>query len=310
MFALFAAALPILFWQAGPDTAPALKQAGITHIAVPAARAEAWKAVSGITVESASDSNARKLPPPGIEIHIREASASRVPWVDSNGWRLIRWPNGRFLYNVTDSTAALAAAEAFCYNAHAWVHMDAGGLHPFASMLQFFRSIPPFEGEAVADVGFIDDGSPIDAEVMNLLVRDNLLFKIVRSPQPDLKLTVRIGSKRYPKQEARNPNVTEHKIRADLTDARRTIRIYGTSVVIARVVRGPQRARIQLLSYGAARNTRVGAFRVRILGRYSKARLYSFGNASAKLADYTVRSDATEFTVPGLKVYAAIDLSK
>jgi hypothetical protein len=309
MLALIAA-LPILLWQAGANTAPTLKQAGITHVAVPASQVDSWKRVSGITAEAANVQSAIKLPSPGVSFHMSEASASRVPWVNSNGWQFIRKPDGRFYYDVTGNAAALAAAEAFCYDAHALVRTDASGLQPFADMLKFLGTIPPAAGPAVADIGFVDDGSAVDAEAMNLLVRDNLLFRIVHSPEPGLKLTVRIGSKEYPEQEARNPNVLEHKIRTNLTDAQRTIRIYGISVVVARVTGSPGRLHIQFLNYGAARGTRVGTFRVRILGRYAKAQLHSFGNSADHPMDYTLEPDATEFTVPELKVYTAVDLSR
>jgi hypothetical protein len=269
MLAILAAALPLLYWQAG----------------------------------------IQKLPSPGVSFHMSEASASRVPWVNSNGWRFIRSPNGHFYYDVTGNAAALAAAEAFCYNAHAVFHTDASGLQPLADMRKFLATIPPDASPPVADIGFVDDGSSVDAEVMNLLVRDNLLFKIVHSPEPGLKLTVRIGSKEYPEKDAQNPDVLVHKIRTNLTDARRTIRIYGTSVVVARVTGGPGKLRIQFLNYGAARGTRVGAFRVRILGHYRKALLHSFGDSDAQVADYTLEPGATEFTVPDLKIFAVVDLS-
>jgi hypothetical protein len=99
-----------------------------------------------------------------------------------------------------------------------------------------------------------------------------------------------------------------HRIRANLTDERRALRIYGTSVVVARLTQAPDHLRLQLLNYGSARGTRVGAFRVRLLDRYSKAQLHSFDRPGDKQLDYDLESSATEFTVPGLKAYAVIDL--
>src|SRR5262249_16120741 len=46
MLLLLAAALPRLFWEGAPDTAPALKEAGITQIVVPASGAPAWKSAA------------------------------------------------------------------------------------------------------------------------------------------------------------------------------------------------------------------------------------------------------------------------
>ena len=47
------AALPALFWDGAADTAPALRDAGISHIFVPAARLQSWKGVNGISAEAA-----------------------------------------------------------------------------------------------------------------------------------------------------------------------------------------------------------------------------------------------------------------
>lgn len=310
MFLLLAVALPTLFWPGGTDTATALRQAGITHVSVPASQADSWKSVSGISVETADLKATVKLPAPGITYHMNQASASRVPWVDSNGWRFMRQPDARFSYDVKGDTAALAAAEAFSYGASAMVQTDSSGLAPLAGMLEFLRALGSQSEPEVADIGFIDDGSAIDAEVMNLLVRDNLLFRIVRAPDPHLKLTVQIGSQEYPANEAKNPDLTEHKIRANLGDERRLIRLYGTSIVVARVTGKPGKLRLHLLNYGAGRGARLGGFRVRILGRYSKGQLHSFDNPNDRLVDYSPIADATEFTVPDLKVYAVVDLSK
>jgi hypothetical protein len=309
MFLLLAVTLPSLFWPGATDTAAALRQAGITRIAVPASQVESWKSVPGISVEAADLKSAVKLPAPGITFHMNVASASRVPWVDSNGWRFMRQPDAQFVYDVKGNTAALAAAEAFCYGANAMVQTDNSGLAPLADMQKFLGAVGQGEGPEIADIGFIDDGSATDAEVMNLLVRDNILFRIVRSPNPNLKLTVQIGSKEYPINDAKNPDLMEHKIRANLGDARRLIRLYGTSIVVARVTGEPGKLRLHLLNYGAGKGARVGAFRVRILGRYAKVQLHSFDSPNDHVADYSPGADATEFTIPGLKAYAVVDLS-
>lgn len=279
---LLALALPILYWQNIPRTS-----AGPSDLA-----------------------NTVKLPSPGITFHMNEASASRVPWVNSNGWRFMRQPDAHFSYDVKGSTATLAAAEAFCFHGDAVIQTDTSGRAPLEKMLAFLRSLPSAEGPPLADIGFIDDGSATAAEVMNLLVRENLMFKIVRAPESDLKLTVRLGSKEYPLEEAKNPDRMEHTIRANLTDARRLIRIYGTSIVVARVTGTSGKLRIHLLNYGAGQGARVGAFRVRILGHYSKAQLHSFDSPDDQVTDYTPEQDATDFTIPELKAYAVVDLNR
>lgn len=310
MLSLLAFVLPVLYWPGGTSNAALIRQAGIEKIAVPAVQVAPWKNVPDIAVEAGSLESTVKLPAPGITFHMSEASASRVPWVNSNGWRFMRQPDAKFSYDVKGNAAALAAAEAFCFGAAALIQTDQNGLEPFGQMLRFLHALDSNQGQPVADIGFIDDGSPTSAEIMNLLVRDNLMFKIVHSPDPDLKLTVRLGSKEYPLQEAKNPDLMEHKIRANLTDAHRFIRIYGTSVVVAHLTRTPGSVHIDLLNYGAPEGTRIGAFRVRVLGRYSKAQLHSFGSPADQVTDYNPEQDATEFTIPELKTYAVVDLTK
>ena len=301
---LLAGILPILFWPGANTAAPLLRQAGITEIAVPPGSAEAWK-TAGIKLEIVDLDKTVKLPAPGVAYHMSEASASRVPWVNSNGWRFIRQPKAKFSYHVKGDEAALAAAEAFSFGAGSVLQTDEAGLAPLGAMLKFLSSLDVRQGPALVDIGFIDDGSSLDAEVMNLLVRDNLLFKTARAPEADLKVNVQLGSKGY---SSKNPDVLEHQIRANLGDDRRSIRIFGTSIVVSRVTGEQGKLRVHLLNYGAARGTMVGAFRVRVLGRY-KAELHSFDDPGAQLTDYNPESSATEFTVPGLKTYAVVDLT-
>jgi hypothetical protein len=306
---LFAVALPILFWQGGVQTAPQLRQAGITQIAVPAAETASWKTFAGISVDPVDLAATVKLPNPGVDFRTDEASASRVPWVSSNGWRFMRQPNARFYYDAPASSASLAAAEAFCYASRALIRTDATALTSLSKMLAFLARINSNRTKPLADIDFIDDGSAASAEVMNLMVRDNLLFDIVRSSQPTFKLLVRLGSKQYPEKDAKDADTIVHKIRANLTDSKRSLRIFGTSVVIARLTAEPNNLRLHLLNYGAAAHTRVGAFRVRVLGRYSKSTIHSFESPDEQLVDYEPQSDATEFTVPELKTYAVVDLT-
>jgi len=296
MLLLLAAALPTLFWDSGSEIAPALKEAGITHIAVPSARAESWKSVSSIKADSVELQGAVKLPTPSVNYRTDQASATRVPWLNSNGWRFLRQPSARFYYDAPGNAAALAAAEAFAFGANALIRTDAEGIKPLGEMLAYLANLPDFEGTPVADFGVIDDGSPVVGEVMNLLVRNNLLFKIVPSLDPQLNLTVLLKAKEI------DPRITVvvQQIRSDLTDEKRSVRIYGSAIVIARLTSAAEGVRVHLLNYAATRP--VQGIRVRILGRYPKH--------GADLQDFTVDSNATEFTVPELKIYSAIDLKR
>jgi hypothetical protein len=306
---LLLAALPGLFWDGAADTAPALRDAGIKQVLVPAARLAEWKSVAGISAAAADLQGSVKLLPPTVNYRIDQASASRAPWLDSNGWRFLRQPEGHFYYEVTGKQAALAAAEAFCYAANAMIHADAAGLKPMAEMLEFLGGVSAEPMPPVADIGFIDDGSAEAGEVMSLLVRDNLLFRIVSAPDPGLKLNVRLGTPEYPAADAKNPIVVVHAVRSNLTDEKRSVRIYGSPVVVARLTASGGNARLHLLNYTSATRT-VDGIRVRVLGQYPKHKVAAAGSPGMELMDYSVEPDATEFTLPQLKTYAVIDLSR
>jgi hypothetical protein len=306
---LLLAALPTLFWDGAADTAPTLRDAGIHQILVPAARLASWKDATSIVAEAADLEGAVKVLAPLVNYRMDEASATRAPWVVSNGWRFIRRPEGRFYYDVTGKQAALAAAEAFCYGANAMIRTDAAGLKPLAEMLDFLRTIAGEPLPPVADIGYIDDGSSASGEVMNLLVRDNLLFQLVASPDRRLKLNVKLGTKEYPLADAKNPGTVAHAVRFNLTDEKRSVRIYGSPVVVARLTASEGHARLHLLNYAGA-NRKVDGIRVRVLGRYSKHQLSLADGAGVELLDYNVEPDATEFTLPELKTYAVVSLSR
>lgn len=307
---LLAVLIPVLFWQDGRGDAPEIRNAGLTHIAIPSDQAAEWKQIQGISAEPVDAGKTVKLQAPGVALRIDEASASRKPWVSSNGWKFLRQPTAKFYYDAGPETAPLAAAEAFCFGGDALIHTDKNGIKPLAEMLQFLNAVNSDAGKPITDIGFVDNGSPVAAEVMNLMVRDNLLFGITGPANSDYKLTVRLGSQDYPASSTQDADSVVHRIRMNLTDDRRSVRIFATSVVIVRLTGGRDKARLHLLNYGAAHSIRVGGFRVRVLGRYPKFQIHSFGAPREQLQDYEVQSDATEFTVPELRTYAVVDLSQ
>ncbi len=309
MLLLAAAILPCLFWDAAPDTASALREANIRQIAVPASRAAAWRDTAGIDVEVAGLDGAVKAEPPTVDYRANEATASRSPWLSSNGWQFLRLPHARFVYDAKGEEAALAAAEAFCYGVDAVIRSDGTGLKPLGRMLGFLRGIPGERLQPVADIGFEDNGSDDAGEVVNLMIRDNLLIRIVHAPDPGLKLNVRLGSKEFPLSDAEDPSRMAHLIRATLTDDRRSVRVYGSLVVVARLERSANGLRVHLLNYaGAAR--KVDGVRIRVLGRFPGHVLMAEGSPGLKLLDYQADSVATEFTLPELKTYAVVDLTR
>jgi hypothetical protein len=302
-----AAALPVLLWNGGPETGQALREAGIERIAVPVPQAAGWGA--GIRVEPFDAAKAVKLTTPSVEYRPNQATASRSPWLDANGWVLLRKPAASYYYDAPGPAAALAAAEAFSHGVTALVHTDAAGLKPFAAMLRFLRSVETLDLSPVADIGFLDDGGDVAGEVLNLMLRNNLLVRIVPKPDARLKLNVRLGSREFPMEDAQDPAAMAQIVRTRLTDEKRSLRIYGTQVVLARVLGGGGRVRVLLLNYDGARRT-VDGVRVRVLGRFPNHRAAVAGNTAVQLLDYAVDGEATEFTLPSLETFAVIDLSK
>ena len=248
--------------------------------------------------DAAAPEGYEKLPAPGVQYRMNVATASSAPWVNANGWRIERRKARGYFYEVTGATAALSAAEAFAYDAEALIHTDDAGLKPFEKMVEYLKQIPPRTSPALANIGVIDDGSASTGEILNLLARRNLLFKIVRVADPRLNLNIKPDA-----NAAQNPNVFAQRVRRQLTDAKRLLRIYGSEVVLGRLTGDGAQARLHLLNYDSRRS--IPGVRVRVLGAYSKVE-----GLQTPLQDIRTDSDATEFTVPEVNVYSVIDLSK
>jgi len=294
MFAM----LPGLFWTSGPETAPALRQAGIKQFAAPPEQLGAWKQAG---FQATPLGNRVKLITPGIDRKVQVASATSAPWVNSNGWQLRREPDHQFFYDLpaqAGGAVPLAAAEAFAFDAKAVVKIDPANLEAFAKMLQFLQTIPERTLPDVADFGFVDDGSDMAGEQLNLLARRNLLFRVLRAPDPKLRLNV--------KTSADDPHLFAAKVREQLKDDQRTLRVYGSEVVLCRLTGDASQMRIHVLNYG--RNNLEGV-RLRIRGNYANGKLYG-QVASPPLADYSVADGFTEFSIPHLGAYAVVDLTR
>jgi hypothetical protein len=298
---MLAVALPGLFWEQGPETAGALKTAGIDCIQVAPAKVDSWKH-AGFCATAVDLAGYIKLPQPGVEMRPDIATATRAPWVTLNASRLLR-AAGRPVYYAGKDKPDLCAAEAFTYGAQALVRSDPEGLERFTAMLRFLKSVdaPPLPPRA--NIGFIDDGSPEASEVMNLMTRRNLQFKIVSAPDPSLDLNVRLGAPEYPRSAAANPSEFVAMIRQKLTDAKRLLRIYGSEVVAGRLTGDGSRTRLHLLNYSARK---VEGIRVRLLGEYKKAQLSTPGGGA--ITDFAAADGITEFSLPELGTYAIIDL--
>ena len=104
-------------------------------------------------------------------------------------------------------------------------------------------------------------------------------------------------------------------MRAKLGDDKRLVRLYQTSTVIAHLTGDGKTARLYLLSYGGPRRQQATGLqagtRVRVLGRYRPTKVAAYGApADAALTDVDNPGDATEFTMPGFRTLAIVDLSR
>ena len=260
-----------------------------------------------LTAGTEPPAGAVRLNEPRVQYRSNEASATRSPWIDANGWRMARDASKAFVYHVKGEAAALAAAESFTYGAGALISADAPGAEAFGRMLGFLKTVPEVDLTPVADFGVVDDGSDLNGELLNLFTRMNLLYKIEKNAGSSFHVNVRLGTKEYPKEDAKNPSVLAHKIRAQIGDENRSLRIYGSEVVVGRLLSGPNQARVFLLNYSGRP---VLGLRVRVRGAYSKGELHAAELADARVADWNQDGPATEFTVPELRAFAVIDLGR
>jgi hypothetical protein len=309
IIALLLAALPMIFWDQGPETAASLKQNGIEQVLVPAEKLQAWKS-SGLSVRGITPAEWTALEEalaPGVDRQVQVASATRSPYLVANGWRFIRNPSGKYRYSLPAGKAALAVAETFAYAADATLQLETMDLESAGKMLAFLRGLPAANLPGLADIAVIDDQHPLVGEVMNLLARRNLLFTAVSTPSPRFPINIRIGSKEYPEEEAANPSNFALKIRRQLTDDRRTVRIYGSETVLCRLTGDERRIRLHLLNY---RGGKVDGLRIRLLGAFRKGQARGDQIGEIPLDNLTVWGSSTEFTIPAFNVYVVVDLQR
>ncbi len=301
------AAAPCVYWTQGIDSRAALQAAGVTKICVPPENVDPWQTAGFIAVPITDTEISRRqeVPAPGVTARAGLASPTRSPWVVASGWRMMRSPGAKYIYRLPAGKGALALAEAIAYGVDAVLVIDPADLANVGAMMAFLAEVPAADLPAVADFAVVDDGSGVTGEVMNLLARRNLLFQVVKSPAARFPLNIRIGSRQYPRQEAADPSAFAQKIRTELTDDRRSIRVYGSEVVIARLTGDAAHLRLHLLNYGGRD---IEGLRIRLRGRCRSGEAYVAGMPKAPLADFAAADDATEFSIPRLATYAVIDL--
>jgi hypothetical protein len=304
---LLVLSLPCVYWMEGIETRAALEAAAIKRLCVAPARADAWRA-AGFTVIALSEAelaSREALPTPGLAPRAGLASPTRSPWIVANGWRFTRHPGTKYIFDVPAGKAALAAAEAFAYGADAVLRIGPADVGALGGMLTFLETLPAVDLPTVSDLAIVDDGSAVTGEVMSLLARRNLLFEVVQAPSPRFPLTVRIGTPEYPRAEAADPSAFALKIRRQLTDEQRTLRVYGSEVVVCRLTADGGRARLHLINYGGRE---IEGLRIRVRGIYGEGEAFVSGAGRLPLQDHVVEGGATEFSVPRILTYAVIDL--
>ena len=305
-----ASASPLIFWQQGIETAAALKQAGIERIAVAPDKADQWRKAGFEVVPMTEDElkTREKLVVPGASGRPDLAAATGRPWLDANGWRFTRNPTGQFFYELPKGRAVLAVAESFAYNADTIFKIDPADLAEVGRVTAFLKTIPVDDRlPLVADIGVVDDGSKMLGEVMNLLSRRNLLFKPIKTPSPQLRLNIQFGTKTYPRSAGADPSEFAQTIRRRLTDDARTLRVYGSEVVIARLTGDSKHLRLHLLNYG---RRDFEGMRIRLRGMLGKGDTYILGQGKTALLDYETLGQFTEFSLPRMSLYAVVDLPR
>ena len=265
-----------------------------------------FAAVAALAWTQVEDASRELLPVPGIVARAGVASPTRSPWIVANGWRFMRQPAAKFRYELPAGKAVLATAEKHAYGADALLKIDPADAEAFRGMTAFLEGLPPADLPPIADLGVVDDGTAVTGEVMNLLARRNLLYEIVKAPSSRFRVNIAVGSREYPVEEAANPSAFALKVRRQLTDEQRALRIYGSEVVIGRLTGDGRRIRLHLINYGGRE---IEGLRVRIRGVSAAGHAFAFGAGRVELMDHVVADGGTEFSLPRLGVYAVIDLN-
>lgn len=269
--------------------------------------------VAAIAPSTATDFT--DVPAPGIRFVANESQATTSPWIDSNGWRFQRGVKKARYGTLPPGSASLAAAEAFTYDIDAILDPNPADIEELGAMLRFLADAAQPALPVTANLGMVDDGSRRMGEILNLLTRRNLLYRVVQGPDRALDLTVQLGSADFPADSAANPHEFAARVRAKLGDDKRLVRLYGTSTVVAHLTGDATRVRLYLLSYGGRNRQQGGGppptIRVRVLGRYEPAGVFLHGAAAdAALVDVDHPGGATEFSVPPFTRLAIVDLKR
>ena len=249
--------------------------------------------------------------PPGIQFKPSQGQATLAPWITSNGWRFQRGVTKANYSKLPAGSAVLAAAEAFTYGVEAILNPDPADVENLGRMLALLKTHDGPRLPVMANVAIVDDRSPDMGEVLNVLTRRNLLYRVVPAPDRSL-LNVQLGSADFPSESAKNPSDFAARVREKVGDDNRLVRVYGTNTVIVHLTGDRAQARLFVLAYGGNRRGQAQAqqnVRIRVLGRYTPSSFGAFdAPPGAKLIDVDNQGNATEFSLPAFTVCALVDL--
>ena len=144
-----------------------------------AAQSLVERGVASAAPTDAAAQGFEEVPAPGIRFVPNAAQATTAPWIDSNGWRFQRGLRKAHYATLPDGSAALAAAEAFAFDVEAILNPSAADVDALGAMLTFLKAQAQPALPALANIGVVDDGSPQMGEILNLLTRRNLLYRVV-----------------------------------------------------------------------------------------------------------------------------------
>lgn len=247
----------------------------------------------------------QKATPPMIDRRVSVASATRSPWINSNGWRYRRNPDARFLLEAPAGTAVRAAAEAAAFGADLRLvaqDQERAALEQLAALL---AQLPSRSLADVADFAFLDDGSAATGEILNLFTRRNLLFRLARDAKGQKGTVIRIGSGEFTKEAAQNPSEFAYLVRKKIGDDKRSLRIYGTEMTIARLLADNRGARLHLVNYN---DRPADGIRIRVRAKVNRADGRVLGKPDARIEEIRRDGEYSEFTISEVGTYAVVDL--
>ena len=274
----------------------------------------------------ASAAGFQELPAPSVRTVANQAQSTTAPWITSNAWRFISGLEKADYDKLPPGSADTAAAEAFTFSAEAILNPAPEDVPELGRFLEFLKPLEQPSMPALVNIAVVDDKSPEMEEVLNMLTRRNLLYRVVSAPEPKL-LNVRLGSKDFPKESADDPSDFAARVREKLTDDKRLVRIYGTSTMLAHLTGDGTHVRLYVMSFTGGRGGgRAGAGRggagrggggggtgqsprIRLLGHYRPVKFAGYGSApESEVSEVEQTAEATEFTLPPFRIAAIVDL--